>query len=186
MEEVDARFELEKLARQVHGAAQSRARVRQLTRLLPGKRNHLRQIAGRKRRRCGDEDRRRAGQGYRREIPQRVVRHLLAQRRQDDERGDHHAEGMAVGRGACDVLHAEQRSGARLVVHDDRLAPHRLQLLRVDARLDVDRAARRVRHDEVDGAGGEGLRGRGAERRHQHHRPEAASGDHRSHCKLGP
>ena len=68
-----------------------------------------------------DHERDRAGRNLddRRETLLRVVRQALEEAGVHDERVGGHEQGVAVGRGAGDLLGADVAAGARLVLDDD-------------------------------------------------------------------
>ncbi len=70
----------------------------------------------------------------------------------------HQQQRVAIGRRAGNLLRAQVAGGAGLVLDHERLAHAVAQLLRQQAHHDVIGAARRVRHNDLDGLGGEGLR----------------------------
>ena len=88
--------------------------------------------------------------GDRREVADRVVRHLGVQPRVDGVRGDRaHHDRRAVGRGLGGDVGAEVAAGAGPVVDEDD-AEAVLDLLGQRAGDDVERAAGRIGHDEAE------------------------------------
>ena len=63
-------------------------------------------------------------------------------------------QGVAVGGALDEGARADEAGAAGAVVDHDLLAERARKLLRGDARHGIDAAARRVRHDKGDGAGG--------------------------------
>ncbi len=61
---------------------------------------------------------------------------------------------VAVGRALDEGARADEAGAAGAVVDHDLLAERTRKFLRDDARHGIDAAARRVRHDKRDGAGG--------------------------------
>ena len=87
----------------------------------------------------------------RREVLHRVVRHLRVDADVDRERRDvAEQQRVAVGRRLGDGVGADHAARAGAVVDDDRLAERLGQRLLHDARIEIDRAARRERHDDAD------------------------------------
>jgi hypothetical protein len=116
-----------------------------------GERDHVLDVAGRKRR-VRDQDHRHGGdQADGREILARVEAGIGEQRRIDRDRagvGEH--QRVAVGRGAGDRARAHEPAAAAAVVDHDLLAERGRELVGDDACHGVDAAARRVRHDQGD------------------------------------
>jgi hypothetical protein len=82
-------------------------------------------------------------------------------------------EHMSVGLRPRHRVRPDDARSARTVVDDDRLVEFGRGLLRDQARGRIDRPARRVGHDDGDGAAGEGL---AAGRRRQGERNAGESG----------
>ena len=102
--------------------------------------------------RIDDEEERRAGDhSQRHKIRRRIVGQALVHRDVDrHRRRRRHQQRVAVGRRLRDRGRADHGAGARLVLHDDRLAEPLLEFLGDDARQDLGAAAGRVRHDQRD------------------------------------
>jgi hypothetical protein len=99
---------------------------------------------------------------HRREIALRVERQLLVEVRVDGEGGIRgHEDGVAVGRALRHGVGGDDGIGARLVLHQHRLAPGLRQPLGDLARHDVDAPARGIGDDDAHRLGGPGLRVRG-------------------------
>ena len=92
---------------------------------------------------------------------------------------------IAVGRGVDDPVHSDDAAGAGRVLDDHRLAQKFAHPHRENAAHDVERAARRKRHDHDDGPRGIGLRlrrDRPDRRRNNQHFDEIAP----QHVRLQP
>src|SRR5882724_13492494 len=89
--------------------------------------------------------------GYRREIAQGVVRHLLVHDRIDRESARGHQDRVPVGGRFGGELDAYHLAGAGAVVDDELLAERFGELLREGAGDDVCAAAGRRGHDEAHG-----------------------------------
>jgi hypothetical protein len=91
--------------------------------------------------------------GDRRQVLQRVERHLRVEVRADDDlRVGAQEQGVAVGRRARSGFHRHVAVGAGAVVDHDRLAERLAQLRREDARERVGRPAGRVGDQQPDRA----------------------------------
>ena len=112
---------------------------------------------------------------------QRIVAGIGMQQRRDDQpAGAGIEQRIAVWRGFGRVLRADRIAGAGAVFDHEAFAQRRLQIVRRDPRNDVDRAARRRRHDDFYGPARIILSlrradcQRGAELRREQHRLERA------------
>ncbi len=146
-----------------------------------GQRHQLAHVLGRHVARHDEHFRHRDHQGDRREILQRLVRHLLhalvdRERAQIDD-----ADGVAVGRGLGDGIGAERAARAAAIVDHDRLLGQLRHALADDAGDDVVGPAGRERHDQLDGFRREILRrGERRQQRERQHRQQPANHFHAS------
>ena len=93
------------------------------------------------------------------EVAQRVVRRRLEMRIDGGDAGGGEIERVAVRRALGDELGADRAVGAGAVLHHDRLAERRAQLVGEEPRHEVGGAARREADHQLDRAGGVVLRG---------------------------
>ena len=77
----------------------------------------------------------------------------------DGHGGGREHQGIAIGRGASDEIHADDRVRARTIVDHDGLAPSGGELLRDETGKHVGRPAGGVGDDEANGTRRIGLRG---------------------------
>jgi hypothetical protein len=126
-----------------------------------------------------DSDEQRNG----REVLRRIERQLAVERLVGRHRHAADHRGMAVGIGAHHRFHADVGAGAGAVLHHDRLAEAFTQLGRQRPRKDVDSAARRRGHDEMQRPGRIGL-GESAQRNEGEEDAEGEAGHLSSLCTL--
>ena len=102
--------------------------------------------------RADDQHDRRAGQiGDRREVLDRIVAGLgIGHRNDDGERQRIDAEGVAVGLGGGDRLHADDAGGAGAVLDEELLLERGREMIGGDARELIGGAAGRERVDDAD------------------------------------
>jgi hypothetical protein len=98
--------------------------------------------------------------GHWHKVLERPVGQLAVQRRVDD----HHAgvgqhQGVAIRGGLHHLLGADGAPGASLVVHQNWLPQHRLQPVRQEARMLIQRTTGRESDHDANGFAREGLRG---------------------------
>ena len=145
-----------------------------------GRGEHVLEILVRLHRAGGDRHRRGADDHHRLEILHRVERQLGIERLVHRVGVEDEHEGVAVGRALRHVLGADDAGGAGAVLDDELLLERLAELGGEQARQRVDRAARRVGRDELDGLG----------RASPGRRPEKKSGKNKRdnlesrHCAL--
>jgi len=98
------------------------------------------------------------GTDHRRQLLERIEAQVLRGQRQDCQvGGDGRQHGVAIGRLVQDIFHADGPVRAATVFHDDGLAQCFRHFFGQDARDDIGRSARRIRHDEMNNLIGKGL-----------------------------
>ena len=94
---------------------------------------------------------RRSDERYGLEVALRIVGQLLIKRRIDGKRRHRaHHKRVAVTLGVTHVAHADIAAGTRAVFHDNR-AKYRRNRISNSAGRNVERASRRIRHNDADG-----------------------------------
>jgi hypothetical protein len=98
-------------------------------------------------------------------------------------------DGVAIGRGARHAADAKAAAGAADILDHDRLTEQKPHLVRQNARGDVSRAARRIRHDQRDRPRGKsvGMRGRkGGAKRQCNHNDQFSHSSPPRECRTLP
>ena len=112
---------------------------------------------------CRIDDQRERHGGHkpdRRKVLHGIVRQFLVERLVDGKRGrGRHQQRVAVGLGLCDLVGAERRAGARLVLDNDGRVKPALELVGDQPAEKIGGAARRIGHDHLDGPAGIGRLG---------------------------
>ena len=157
-ENVDAGRVLEHFHGQMQRVADAARAVIELARLGAGARDQVLDRADARFRACHQHQSRTGDLGDGREILLSVERQAFVKRRRDRGAGGVLQDRVAVGRGLGDRIGAKDAAGAGFVFDDHRLADLLRQLHAHEAGQHVDRAARRERHDQADGAVGIALR----------------------------
>jgi hypothetical protein len=179
VQQVDSGAPLEHLHGQVVLAAVAAGGVRERRVRLLRVIDELREGAHRQRRVDGQHELVGRHRHHRREIAQRVDRHLVEVRIDGDLAVGEQAERVAIGLRARDELVGNVAVGTRLVLHHHRMADVLRQLVRDHARRDVRRAARRDRNDDGDRPGARKL---GESRRADGEKNE----EQKTHLHVGP
>ena len=144
-----AGIDLEQLAGEMPGAAVAARAEGELAGIRLGIGDEFLRGVDRQRRVDDEHVRRDRDQRDRREVLDRVVRHLRVEAGVDRVRRQRsHQDRVAVGRRFRNEIGADVAARAGAVVHHNALAPRVAQLLRDRAADDVERSARRKRHDE--------------------------------------
>ena len=187
--DIDAGSQLEQFGRKVSGIAVPGRAVIELAGVRPGVGDKLR---NRFRRKCGMNDEHLIilrDLGDRSEDLCRVVIAIVGYRRQHDERADVSAQqAVTIGIGARDRFSSQAAGGARAVLDHDGLSERTRQVLTENPGADIDRTARRERHDHLDRARGIDLRRRRARRENeqQNCQPQCALVEHGSGVPILP
>ena len=148
--QIDAGLVLEHLAGKMRLAAAAVGRVVDRSRLSLRQGDQFRQAVRGQRRVRDQELVQQHEHGRRDEIAPCIVGQLAVEVRVDRESGvGGHEDGVPVGRALGDGIRGDDGVRAGLVLHDDGLAPGRLQLVGELARHDVDAAAGRVGDDDA-------------------------------------
>src|SRR5665213_1713931 len=167
VQQIDLGGLLEHLAGEMLGGGKARTGEHDLAGMLLGVSDQLLDVVGREIRPRHDHQ---AGSRYladRRKRGQHVVRHLLGGDGGDNLARGHDSDRVTVGRGARDIVVAQDATGARFVFDDDGLAELGLHRIRQDAADDVGAAAGPERDDHVDGTLRKVLRWRGSDAQQQ-------------------
>ena len=151
MHDVDSGLQLEQLGRDVARRADALRGVGELAGIGLGIGDQLFHGLRRHRRMHHEDVRHRDAEQHRRETLERLVGHLLHVRQHRQHRVIADQEGVAVGRGLCDRVGADDACGARAVLDHDSCGVARLaELLLEQPHQLVADAGRRGRHDELD------------------------------------
>ncbi|MNT11600.1 hypothetical protein D3C72_1464910 [compost metagenome] len=166
MHHVHAGLGLQQFARQMQDAAAAGRSVVDLAGLRARRLQQVRHRSIGRVLRHHDHQRRRADDGDRRNVLDRVIRHAFVQAGVDGVVGRHDGQRVAVRLGGYQLPRAGYARRARQIFHDQRLRQGLAQMLGHHAGNHVGGGAGRGRHDQADGT--VGVAGRLGEGRGQH------------------